>query len=255
MTESKSRGLRWLLIAIAIAATAAIGLPGMAKHVPWPVERWMAGMLGGMPVGNACQGRSHPESLALFRKLVQRIYPLAPGDSDLPITVEVIPGKTVNAYAMLGGRIYVFDGLLRQARSADELAGVLAHEIEHVRNRHVIQGFAVNFFTLGVLKVVLSGGHQTESQIAFMLLTLKFSRHQEYEADEAGLERVRMARVDPAGFQQFFARAEKMPAPPQIISNHPANELRAELAARFRGYPVEPIMDQKEWETLKTICE
>jgi predicted Zn-dependent protease len=243
---SKSKGLLWVVIAIVVAAGVAIGLPGMAKHVPWTVERWMAGILGGPAVKNACQGRSHPEALTLFRRLVQRLYPLAPGDSELPITIEVVPGKTVNAYATLGAHIYVFDGLLKQVQSADELAGVLAHEIEHVRNRHIIQGVAVNLFTLGALKVVLPGDHQTESQIAFLLLTLKFSRQQEYEADVAGLERVRMARVDAAGFQQFFARAEKMPSPPQIISNHPANELRAELAARFKGYPVEPLMDQTE---------
>jgi predicted Zn-dependent protease len=254
MTGSKSKGLLWVVAAVVVAMAAAIGLPGMAKHVPWPVERWMAGMLGGASVNRACQGRSHPESLALFRKLVQRIYPLAPGDGTLPITIDVVPGKTVNAYATLGGHIYVFDGLLRQARSADELAGVLAHEIEHVRNRHIIQGVAVNLFTLGALKVVLPGGH-ADSQIAYMLLTLKFSRQQEHEADVMGLERVRMARADAAGFQQFFARAEKMPSPPQIISNHPANEVRAELAARFRGYPVEPIMDQNEWGMLQTICE
>jgi hypothetical protein len=64
-----------------------------------------------------------------------------------------------------------------------------------------------------------------------------------------------MARVDAAGFQQFFARAEKMPSPPEIVSNHPANDSRAELAARFRGHPVEPIMDQAEWAALKTICD
>ena len=252
---SKAKGLLWAAITIAVAAAVAIGLPRMAKHVPWTVERWMGNILAGPAAENACQGRNHPESLTLFHKLVQRLYPLAPGDSELPITIEVVPGKTVNAYATLGGHIYVFDGLLKQARSADELGGVLAHEIEHVRNRHIIQGVAVNLFTLRALKIVLPGDHPTGSYIAFMLLTLKFSRQQEYDADMAGLERVRMARVDAAGFQQFFARAEKMPSPPEIVSNHPANDSRAELAARFRGHPVEPIMDQAEWAALKTICD
>ncbi|MCE9642018.1 MAG: M48 family metallopeptidase, partial [Betaproteobacteria bacterium] len=144
-------------------------------------------------------------------------------------------------------------GLLKAAQSPDELAGVLAHEIEHVRNRHIMQGIAVNLLTVGALQVVLPGGH-ADSQIAFMLLTLKFSRQQEYEADVTGLERLRAARVDAAGLQNFFARLEKGPAPPQIISNHPASEARAELAARFRGYPVEPVMSDQEWAVLKTIC-
>ena len=215
----------------------------------------MARVFGGAPSANPCKGRSQPESLALFEKVVKRVYPLYPEDSALPISIDVIPGKAVNAFATLGGHIYVFDGLLKQAKSAEELAGVLAHEIEHVRNRHIVQGVAVNLFTLGALKVALPGDHQSGSQLAYFLLSLKFSRQQEYEADEAGLRRLQTARVDAAGFRQFFARAEKMPSPPQILSNHPANETRAELAARFRDYPVESIMDQKQWAILGAICE
>jgi beta-barrel assembly-enhancing protease len=244
----------WVAAAILVAAGAAIGLPYFARQVPWRVEQWMATVLGSAPPSAVCKGRSQPHSVELLRKLVARIYPLVAGDEALPITIDVIAGKTVNAYATLGGRIYVFDGLLKQAQSADELAGVLAHEIEHVRNRHIIQGVAVNLVTLSALKIVLPGDHQVESQLAYLLLSLKFSRQEEYEADAMGLARLQAAHVDSAGFQNFFARAEKMPAPPQIISNHPANASRAELAARFRGYPVEPIMDQTEWAMLKTIC-
>ncbi|MEO7727794.1 MAG: M48 family metallopeptidase, partial [Burkholderiales bacterium] len=201
-----------------------------------------------------CNGRTHPESAALFRKLVQRLYPLVPGDGELPVTIEVIPGKTVNAYATLGAHIYVYEGLLKQAQSADELAGVLAHEIEHVRNRHIMQGVAVNLFTLGALNIILPGD-ASDAYVAFMLLTLKFTRQQEHEADVTGLERLRAARVDAAGFQNFFARAKGLPAAAQIISSHPGNEERAELAAQSKGYAVEPIMDAKEWAVLKTICE
>ncbi len=251
---AKEKGLLWVGIAVAFAAVVALGLPRMAKHVPWTVENWLAGIFGGLSGTTVCKGRANPTAPELLRKLVQRIYPVVPGDSELPITIEVVQGKMVNAYATLGARIYVFDGLLKAAQSPDELAGVLAHEIEHVRNRHIIQGVAVNLFTLGAMQVVLPGGH-ADSQIAFMLLTLKFSRQQEYEADVTGLERLRAARVDAAGIRQFFLRAEKMPSPPQIISNHPASEARVDLAARFAGYPVEPVMSDKEWVVLKTICE
>ena len=215
----------------------------------------MANVFGGAPHARPCTGRGKPESLALLEKLVKRVYPLSADDSALPITIEVIPGAPVNAFATLGGHIYVFEGLIKQAKSAEELAGVLAHEIEHVRNRHIIQGVAVNLFTLGALKVALPGDQQTGSQIARVLLTLTFSRQQEYEADEMGLQRLRAARVDAGGIQQFFARAEKMPSPPQILSNHPANETRARLAEQYRGYPVEPIMDATEWAILGAICE
>jgi predicted Zn-dependent protease len=219
------------------------------------MERWMAGALGVAQLNIPCAGRSQPESLALFEQLVKRIYPLYPEDGTIPITIDVIPGRTVNAFATLGGHIYVFEGLLKRAQSADELAGVLAHEIEHVRNRHVIQGVAVSLLTLGALKGGMLGDQEAGSGIAYHLLTLKFSRQQEYEADEMALERLQMAHVDAAGFRQFFERAEKMPSPPQILSSHPANEFRSELAARFRGYPVDPVMDQKKWSILAAICQ
>ena len=252
---SKAKGLLWVVVAIVIASVAAIGLPYFAKHVPWSVERWMAGAFGSPSVGPPCQGNSNPESLALFQKVVKRIYPLYPEDNSLPISIDVVPGNTVNAFATLGGHIYVYDGLIKQAESADELAGVLAHEIEHVRNRHIIQSIAVNLFTIETLRFLLPGNHQVDAQVAYLLLNLKFSRQQEYEADERGLERLRAAHVDAAGFQQFFARAEKMPSPPQILSNHPSSEYRAQLAERFRGYPTEPIMDLTEWKILRTICQ
>jgi beta-barrel assembly-enhancing protease len=252
--SGKAKGLLWLGIAIAAAAVVAVALPVAARHVPWTVEQWMGKLIGGVPRLNACTRRNRPESVAPFRKLVQKLYPLVAGDNELPITIEVLPGKTVNAYATLGGRIYIFDGLLKHAQSAEELAGVLAHELEHVRNRHIIQGVAVNLFTSGALSIVVPGDHM-DSYLAFMLLTLKFTRQQEHEADVAGLERLRMARVDAAGFQNFFARAKNSPSGMQIISSHPGNEERAALAAQARGYPVEPIMDPAEWAELQKICD
>ena len=232
-----------------------MSLPWLARHMPWRMENWLAAVVGGPPPGSPCAGRNDPQSLALFGDLTKRVYPIYPDDKALPITIEVIGGKTVNAFATLGGHIYVFDGLLKQAGSADELAGILAHEIEHVRNRHIIQGIAANLFTVGVLGVVLPGDAGVGTGIARLLVMLKFSRQQEHEADERGLQRLQAAHVDTAGFQQFFLRAEKMASAPEILSSHPANEMRAQLAATFRDSTVTPIMDAAQWKTLQRICD
>ena len=251
---SKSKGVAWLLVALAVAAVAALGLPVAAKHVPWRFERWLAAVFVTRPLAPVCTGRAEPQARELLQKLVKRLYPLIDGDAELPITIDVIAGKTVNAYATLGGSIHVFDGLLQQAQTPDELAGVLAHEIEHVRNRHIIQGVAVNLVTLGALKLVMPGNREAEAQMAHMLLTLKFSRQEENEADVRGLQRLQAARIDTAGFRNFFARVTAKASPPEIISNHPASESRAGLAARFTGHPVEPLMDAADWMALKKIC-
>lgn len=248
---SKARGLAWVVAVCAAAAAAVPALPWLAGHVPWPVERFLAGVVGGGPGGESCAGRAPAAAQAGFDQLLARIYPLDAQDAQVPITVTVVRGKTVNAVATLGGHIVVFDGLIRQARSPEELAGVLAHEIAHVRRRHVIQGIAVNLATLGAF-----GGADPSatSRMAYLLLTMKFSRAQEEEADREGLERLRRAQVDAAGFADFFDRAARSAEPPAIISSHPDSADRAALAAQYRGYPVRPVLDTVAWKALGGIC-
>ena len=248
---SKARGLAWVVAVCGAAAAAVPALPWLAGHVPWSVERVLAGVLGGAPGGESCAGRAQPAAQAGFDQLVARIYPLDAQDAQVPITVTVLRGKTVNAFATLGGHIYVFDGLIRQARSPEELAGVLSHEIAHVRQRHVIQGIAVNLATLGA---VGGADPSTASRVATLLLTMKFSRTQEEEADRAGLERLRRAQVDASGFAAFFERAGRSPEPPAILSSHPDSADRAALAAQYRGYAVRPVLDPAAWTALGGIC-
>lgn len=244
----------WVLCAAGVAAGMAFALPRLARHVPWSVEQWLARIVGTAPPGALCKGRGHLDSIAAFDKLVQRIYPLSADDKTLPITIDVVAGSTINAVATLGGHVYVFEGLIKQAGSPEELAGVLAHEIEHVRNRHIVQGLAVNLLTLEALQVVLPGEGRFDAQIARLLLSMQFSRQQEGEADEKGLERLRSAQVDGGGFAQFFVRAQELPSPPAILSSHPPNESRKALAMRFRGYTMSPVLDSVEWKALGAIC-
>jgi len=250
--STKARGLAWLLATVLCAAGAALALPWLARHVPWGVERWLGSVAGAAPPVAPCHGQ--PQAQALLARLVGRIYPVYPEDRDLPITVEALPGKTVNAYATLGGHIYVFDGLIQQARTPEELAGVLAHEIEHVRRRHILQGVALQLFTAQALRIVLPGDGAAGAQGAGLLLNLQFGRSQEAEADEQGLRRLQAAQVDAAGFADFFARAQQLPEAPQILSSHPPSAARRELAERLRGYAVRPVLGAGEWQALGAIC-
>jgi predicted Zn-dependent protease len=249
---SKHKGLVWILAAVFLAAVLAGGLPRLARHMPWRLERWLGGIFDATPRGGSC--RSPGAAGAALEKLVRRVYPIYPDDARLPISIEVTRGDTVNAYATLGGHIFVIDALLQHARSPEELAGVLAHEIEHVRHRHIIQGLAASLFTLGALSAASPDGSVSGSRVAYTLLQLKFSRDQEHEADVAGLERLRSARISGRAFEEFFARASATGAMAQMLSSHPADEERAALAARFQGYPTEPVLTPAEWESLRGIC-
>lgn len=254
MRTGKAKGLLWALLAVVVGVCFAAGLPHFAKHIPWRVERWMARAVGTGSLARPCRGTTEPGSLIAFNKLIERIYPLYPDDRELPITVDVIAGDTVNAFAALDGRIYVFDGLIRKAESPEELAGVIAHEIAHVRSRHIMQGLAVNLFTLTALSSALPGDSAGNSRITYALLSMKFSRQQEAQADEEGLNRLRAAHVDASGFGQFFARAQKDGAELPWLSSHPAGGERAALARSAIGYPTAAILTGAEWQALGTLC-
>jgi predicted Zn-dependent protease len=215
--------------------------------MPWPVERRLGRIFGADP--RACADK--PAATALLDRLTRRLFPLYPDDAGVPLTVRVVPGDTVNAFATLGGDVYVYDGLIQKAQSPEELAGVLAHEIEHVKRRHIVEGFAARLLTVGALRVALSG--RGGAEIGALLLKLTFSRKQEREADEGGLARLRDARVDVAGFESFFTR-DQGGALPEILSDHPASSGRAALARSYRGGPVEPLLTAPEWATLRGIC-
>jgi beta-barrel assembly-enhancing protease len=247
----KIKGLLWVLFAFGVAAGLARWLPSLVRYTPWWAERSLARLVGMGPSGIVCHGSD--ASTAALDTLVHRIYPLSADDRAVPITIEVIRASTVNAVATLAAKVYVFDGLIQQAKSPEELTGVLAHEIEHVRHRHIIQGLLVNLFAIGALKTTLPGDDQS-ARIAYSLLSMQFSRQQEAQADEKGLERLRLAQVDAGGFAQFFTRAKNLPSPPPFLSNHPSNESRQALAARFTGYPVTPVLDTPEWQALQAIC-
>lgn len=249
---SKLRGVGWAALAAGFAFAASGGLPVLARHVPWGVERWLAGFAPGPSSSALCGAGDRPAGRDALARLVARIYPLDAVDRDVPIEVNIVRGDTVNAFATLGGRIYVYDGLVQQAQSPEELAGVLAHEIEHVRHRHIIQGAVVSMATWGGLKAVFGGAVDTGA--AHSLLSLTFSREQEAEADEEGLRRLKAAGVDSAGVVRFFERAARAPSAPALLSSHPADTDRAARAARFAGYPVRPVLEPVAWVALRGLC-
>ena len=248
---AKLKGILWLGGALLITVLIVLGLPFFAKHVPWSVEKKMAQYLGQLPDTQACnEGKGHEQ----LQKIITRLYPVKPDDQGIPISVDIIPGKTVNAFASLGGKIYVYHGLLEQAESPEELAGILAHEMEHVRHRHIIQGVFVRLITVEVLGMVFGGDGTVDPRLLSMLLNMRFSREQEYEADDDGLKRLRLAHIDIAGFQHFFEREENQSSIPAMLTDHPSSDNRTALIKQYVGGVVTPIMTAAEWKELKGIC-
>jgi hypothetical protein len=247
--SQQGKGLLWLALTVSLAVGAAFGLPRLASLMPWRVEKVLGRALGAGFSGPSC-GKGKPDGAAALAKVVARLYPLYPEDSQFPLEVRVVSGKEVNAFAGLGGRVSVYEGLVREAESPEELAGVLAHEIEHVRRRHIIGGVVAHLVTFGALQHLFGGG----AQWARTLLDLSFGRAQEREADQGGLERLRFARVGTAGYERFFVKLAAGSIFPALLSDHPSSLDRAELVRSFRGGPADPVLTAAEWTSLRGIC-
>lgn len=153
----------------------------------------------------------------------------------------------VNAFAAPGGVVVVFSGLIRSAGSAEELAGVLAHEVAHAELRHSLRGM-VKSLGLRALVSLLTGDASggVFADAATRLTELRFSREAEREADDDGLRRLVKARIDPNGMLRFYQKlaGERRPSPPPLLSTHPATGERLEHLRR------EVAQLRENWEPL-----
>ena len=169
--------------------------------------------------------------------------------------ISVVKSDVVNAFALPGGYIVIFTGLMTKAESGEEVAGVLSHEVNHVLQRHGLDRIVK---TLGLLAVVtiLVGDPQglagLMKQVGLELVTLKFGRAQETEADLTGLQLLQRAKIDPAGMIRFFERlSEKDQGRMEWLSTHPmstarAERLKAELASLPKTIPEPFTFDWKK---------
>jgi Zn-dependent protease with chaperone function len=129
-----------------------------------------------------------------------------------PINIHVAESSELNAFALPGGHIVVFTGLLKSVERPEELAGVLAHEIAHITERHVLRKMVESLGLVLVLQALFgdtSGLMALATQSSEHLLQQKFSRDFEREADQVAFRNLVTARIDPKGMIDFFAKLEK----------------------------------------------
>jgi Zn-dependent protease with chaperone function len=152
---------------------------------------------------------------------------------------HVVQDDSLNAYALPGGVVVVHTALIAATKRPEELAGVLAHEVQHVELRHSLHG-AVKNLGLKAVWALTTGdlGSSLAGQAALQLTSLKFSRQDETAADDKGFASLVAQKIDPSGMAEFFkTMSEKAPdAPVAFVSTHPLSEDRLrELNARLNA--------------------
>lgn len=147
----------------------------------------------------------------------------------------------VNAFAMPGGEIFFYSGLLKQADNQAEVMAVMTHEVAHVTERHIAKRLAAQY-GLQTLSNAAFGENPTVVEqlvgnVAGKGAMLTYSRKNEKKADEVGIEYAIEADFDPHGFVSFFEtlEAQSGPQPPVWLSSHPLPESRIEAAEEKIG--------------------
>jgi Zn-dependent protease with chaperone function len=161
----------------------------------------------------------------------------------------------LNAFAVPGGHVVVYTGLLLAADSAEEVAGVLAHEVQHVEMRHALKNLLHNLGWRALLALALgdfSGGVWTG--MAEHLGQLGYSRDLEHQADLGGLAALRRAGIAPEGIASFFAKLSRQGGGQiDLLSTHPASSARMQALQRAMAaqgaYTASPL--PYDWRALQ----
>jgi len=165
-------------------------------------------------------------------------------DAEVPFTFKVVDNPEINAFALPGGFCFVNTGLLLEAETEAEVAGVLAHEIAHVAARHgTRQASRSELANLATIPLtVLTGGWagygiRQAASFAIPMAFLQFSRGFEREADFLGLQYLYATGYDPTAFVDFFEKlAVQQKTKPGsfagVFSSHPMTDDRIEDAQR-----------------------
>lgn len=152
-----------------------------------------------------------PKTRKTLDAISKRLLAAVP-DQPYQFRIYVHPSKMVNAMALPGGTIVVFQGLINATETPEELAGVLAHEFQHVLKRHstrsIIRSEAINLFVL-----IISGNSDSMTNVIIqaggVLEHLRHSRELETQADAEGMKMMLATRVDPRGMVRVFEKLEQ----------------------------------------------
>ncbi len=265
--KARSRHRRWLLVGALSVVALLLGLwfgsdwlaRSAARRVPIEWERQIGESARADFLRNQTALKEGPAVNAV-QEITKRLSDQIP-HNPYTFDVTVVRSETVNAFALPGGYVVVFTGLMKKAESPEEVAGVLAHELNHVVQRHAMERIVK---TLGLVAIgsILFGDQEglvgLAKQLGLDLLTLKFGREQETEADVTGVHLIHRAKIDPQGMIRFFEKlSESDKLHLELLSTHPMSAARAErLKQEVAALPKqEPAPFSFEWRTVRDALE
>lgn len=148
---------------------------------------------------------------------------------DIPYTFQVVEDDSINAFATMGGYVYVNTGLMEKADNEAELASVIGHEIGHIEGRHSLEQMKDRAIAQGILSAAGLDRSQAVQIGVELAVNRSNSRSDELEADQFGLENLTEAGYAPSGMIGFMQKLlEQGSSVPTFLSTHPATSERIE---------------------------
>jgi Zn-dependent protease with chaperone function len=251
-----------LAAAISIVAVVLFGVPlaadRLAPLVPAPIERRIDDAAEVQV--KAVFGKrvcDNPAGQAAFTKLMTRLRDAAGLDDTVKSTV--LPTAVPNAFALPGGKVYLLNGLLSKAENVDEIAGVLAHELGHLKHHDNMRGLIYNggtSFLIGLLFGDVTGS----SAVIFAsrsVVEASYSRDAETAADTFAIDVMHALgrSPKPAAELMFRITGKEGGSGFTILASHPLTEDRlARMTKEDRPASGPPLLSAEEWTALKKIC-
>ena len=180
--------------------------------------------------------------------------------SEYDYKIQVLDNPEINAFTIPGGRIYVFKGLLKFCDSAEHLAAVLAHEMGHIEKRHTVSKLVKEFGLKIIFFMAMGGDSVLFSELGQTLLSSKFDRFQEKEADQFALELLENTQISPTSIASFFRKLnrenleynENM----ELLMTHPHNNSRIKASLEYKtqdDFNAEPL--SIDWDRVKAVLQ
>lgn len=240
-----------VVLGVVAAAIVGIGYAAPAWIAPYVPESWERN-LGTALVGdfgeNACRT---PESTRAMAKMERRVSGSLAG----PAAMTILDISMFNAAALPGAQIVIFDGALDETDNPDAMAGILAHELAHVRRRHVTQAL-IRELGIGALVRLFAGDVGASAE---QIVSLSYTRSNEEEADADAIVALKQARIDPRPTGALFAKLSKMDDDFQAVeflNSHPRTKERAAAfkASFDRAANYSPSLSAAEYQAMKSAC-
>jgi len=218
-------------ITLVVVISLVLGFSGswLAGKIPFSAEVKIASLYD---LSQLTDSQEHPELTQYLQDLANKISKAQNLPEEMKITVHYMDSDTVNAFATIGGNLFIYRGLLEMVDNENMLVTLLGHEIGHVKYRHPIKSLGRGV-AVAIAMSTITGS--TDSQIlgdAGLLTVLQFSRKMELQADEEAMHTLQNLYGHIQGGADLFKLFQEMrnetetDEPAEIFSTHPLDQHR-----------------------------